>query len=262
MEQSPHVMKFGDKLLSRCRYGWMLSSGPFIGKCFELYGEYSESEVSIFKSYVTLGNYVIDVGANMGDLTLPLSEIVGATGRIFAYESHPEVFNMLCANLAMNDIKNVKVINAFVADNPNVDTSSSVWGKYAYVSENWETTFVPLDAMKLEQLNFIKVDVDGSELAVLRSGLASIKKFRPILYFENDIKEKSQALLAFVLALGYRIFFHPAPIFQPDNYLRNPVNAWAPKNIVSLMMLALPPKVMAPQGLREVKSSDEWWDFG
>ena len=256
------TIKIGDKLLSRCRYGWMISTGPFIGKCFELYGEYSESEVSVFKTYVTLGDYVIDVGANIGDLTLPLSEIVGATGKVFACESHPEVFNVLCANLALNDVKNVKVINAFIADNPNVDTASAVWGKYAYVSEKWEPAFVALDKLNFEKLNFLKVDVDGSELAVLQSGVESIKKFRPVLYFENDTKEKSQPLLAFVLGLGYRIFFHPAPIFQPDNFYENPVNAWAPRNIVSLMMLALPPDMVAPKDLREVRKSDDWWDLG
>lgn len=259
MASNEKSMKIGDKLLSRCRYGWMLSSGPYIGKCFELYGEYSESEVSIFKMYVTLGDYVVDVGANIGDLTVPLAEIVGATGRIFACESHPEVFNMLCANLALNDITNVKPINAFIADNPKVDTASDVWGKFAYVSENWDTTFVSLDELKLEKLNFLKIDVDGHELTVLQSGVQSIKKFQPILYFENDSQEKSKPLLQFVFDLGYRIFFHPAPIFQPNNFYGNPVNAWAPRNINSLMMLALPRDVPPPGNLREAKSSSDWW---
>ena len=50
--------------------GWMLFSGPYIGKCFELYGEYSESEVVMMRNFVREGNTVIDVGANIGDLTL------------------------------------------------------------------------------------------------------------------------------------------------------------------------------------------------
>lgn len=250
-------------MMSQCRYGWMLFNGPFIGKCFELYGEYSESEVSVFRSYLKTGDVAVDVGANIGDLTLPLARLVGSDGRVFAYESNPETFNILCSNLALNDIKNTKPINAFVADSPNVDTSSPVWGKFAYVGENWEPTFAPLSNLHLERLNFIKIDVDGSELSVLKSGTGLIRKFRPVLYFENDVKDKSAALLEFVLELGYRIFFHPAPIFQPDNYFKNPVNAWAPNNICSLMMLAIPSEIAKmPTNLREVKTSGDWWGPG
>jgi hypothetical protein len=36
-------MQFGNLTLKQCKYGWMLFSGPYIGKCFELYGQYSES---------------------------------------------------------------------------------------------------------------------------------------------------------------------------------------------------------------------------
>ncbi len=39
------MMQFGNLTLKQCKYGWMLFNGPFIGKCFELYGQYSESEV-------------------------------------------------------------------------------------------------------------------------------------------------------------------------------------------------------------------------
>jgi hypothetical protein len=38
------MMDFGALKLKRCRYGWMLFTGQYIGRCFDLYGEYSESE--------------------------------------------------------------------------------------------------------------------------------------------------------------------------------------------------------------------------
>lgn len=255
-------LQFGEQMLKHCRYGWMLFSGPYIGKCFELYGEYSESEVELFRAYVHPGDIAIDIGANIGDLTLPLALLVGETGRVFAYESHPLVFNILCANLALNDIRNVKPINAFVADNTDVNTGSAVWGEHAYIGDTWTPTFTSLDRLDIDRLSFIKVDVDGNELEVLRSGICLIDKYRPVLYFENDLQDKSKALLDFVLGRGYRVFFHVAPIFRPDNYYRNPLNAWAPKNICSLMMLALPPGLEPPVGnLREVGNSEDWWVF-
>src|SRR5437867_5990708 len=110
----------------------MLFSGPFIGKCFDLYGQYSESEVAMMRSFLREGSTVIDVGANIGDLTIPLAKIVGKSGRVYAIESHPENFNVLCANLALNGIINTKPINAFVATSDQVDPSSQVWGATAY----------------------------------------------------------------------------------------------------------------------------------
>ena len=255
-------LQFGDFKLKRCKFGWMLFSGPYIGKCFDLYGEYSESEVEVFRAYVRPGDIAIDVGANIGDLTLPLALLAGKEGRVYAYESHPEMFNVLCTNLALNDIRNVKPVNAFVADSPDVNTGSAVWGEHAYIGDTWEPTFAPLDRLDIDRLRFLKVDVDGNELEVLRSGIRLIEKFRPILYFENDLKDKSKALLEFVLGLGYRVFFHLAPIFRADNFFGNPQNAFAPRNICSLMMLALPEGIAPPGNLKQVHSSDEWWNFG
>ena len=134
-------MQFGSLKLKLCKHGWMLFSGPFIGTCFDLYGQYSESEVSMMRSFLREGSTVIDVGANIGDLTLPLARAVGDSGRVYAIESHPENFNILCANLALNSIQNTRPINAFIATSSDVDTGSSQWGKFAYVSDPAFKTF-------------------------------------------------------------------------------------------------------------------------
>jgi len=164
------MMQFGNLTLKQCKYGWMLFYGPYIGKCFDLYGQYSESEVAMMRVFLREGSTVIDVGANIGDLTLPLARIVGESGRVFAIESHPDNINILCANLALNSIRNTRPINAFVATSDRVDTGSGVWGKYAYVKEGWSTQFMSLYALELTACDLIKVDVDGKELEVLQSG--------------------------------------------------------------------------------------------
>jgi FkbM family methyltransferase len=175
----------------------MLFSGPFIGKCFDLYGEYSESELDVMRTFVREGNVVIDVGANIGDLTVPLAQMVGPKGRVYAVESHTHQFNVLCANLALNEIRNTKPINAFVASSDQVDTASPVWGRHAFVSETWGAPFMSLDELDLPACRLIKVDVDGKELEVLKSGEMHIERFRPFLYVENDVREASSALIGF-----------------------------------------------------------------
>lgn len=165
-------MRFGDLTLRQCKYGWMLFSGPYVGKCFELYGEYSESEGSLMRAFLREGETAIDVGANTGDLTVPLSKIVRPSGRVYAIESHPENFNVLCANLALNGLANTKPLNVFVATSDKVSISG-VWGEFAYVSASWKPQFMPLGALELDACDLIKIDVDGKELDVLQSGNAN-----------------------------------------------------------------------------------------
>ena len=261
MDNPSATMQFGNLSLKQCKYGWMLFYGPFIGKCFELYGQYSESEVALMRAFLREGGTVIDVGANIGDLTIPLARIVGESGRVFAIESHPEHINVLCANLALNDIRNTKPINAFVATSDKVDTASEVWGKFAYVSEGWDTQFLALDSLELTACDLIKVDVDGKEMEVLQSGEMQIERFRPVLYFENDVREASPALLSYLMSkMGYDLYWHPAPIFDEDNFFGNPVNHWAPRNIISLMVLGIPSeRKTAMPDLRRITDKNEWW---
>jgi FkbM family methyltransferase len=254
-------MQFGNLTLKQCKYGWMLFNGPYIGKCFELYGQYSESEISVMRAFLGEGSTVIDVGANIGDLTIPLAKIVGPSGRVYAIESHPENFNVLCANLALNALLNTKPINAFVATSDKVSTGG-VWGEFAYVGETWKTQFIALDALELDAFDLIKVDVDGKELEVLRSGEMQIERYRPIIYFENDDKESSPELLSYLIdKLGYDLYWHLAPIFDESNFLNNPVNHWAPKNIVSQMVLGIPSeRRMEIPNLRRVAGISDWWE--
>jgi FkbM family methyltransferase len=256
------MLQLGQLTLKCCRYGWMLFSGPYIGKCFELYGEYSESEVSLMRSFLKEGCTAVDVGANIGDLTVPLAGMVGDSGRVYAIESHPETFNILCANLALNGIVNTKPINAFIAASEDVDVSETPWGANAYTGLTWQPNFLALDSLKIERCDLLKIDVDGKELEVLRSGEMLVERFRPVLYFENDMQELSESLLAFTIdTLGYDLYWHAAPIFRENNFFGNPVNHWAPKNICSLMVLGLPSELkLSLDNLPRVQGKSDWWD--
>jgi FkbM family methyltransferase len=254
-------MQIGRHKLTMCRYGWMLHWGPYIGKCFELYGQYSESEVSVLRSFIKPGDTVLDIGANIGDLTVPMSRFAGDKGRVYAVESHVDTYHTLCANLALNGIQNVKALNCFIADSPQVDTSGP-WGKFGYVSEIWGTTVVSLDALGIEACSFIKIDVDGKELEVLRSAHRLIENSRPILYFENDDRAISAALLDHAMKQNYDLYWHPAPIFDPNNYYGNPTNHWAPQNILSFMVLGVPNEKRGQYNipLKMIGDKDAWWD--
>lgn len=242
-------MQFGVLTLKLCKYGWMLfketlSHNKFIGKALELYGEYSESEIEAMRPFLRPGDVAIDIGAFIGDMTLPFAQIVGSEGRVYAFEPDPETFNILCANLALNEVANVKPINALVKTGAAANDRSAM----------------AIDDLNLSACRLIKIDVDGFELDVLRSGAKTIERLRPVLYLENDRREKSQALLEYLLAFkNYSFFWHFPPAFSPDNFAGNPVNHWAPQMPISIMILGVPDELgLAIHGLRRVERADEW----
>jgi hypothetical protein len=99
------------------------------------------------------------------------------------------------------------------------------------------------------------------ELNVLRGSEQTLHRHRPMLYVENDRPEKSPALIEFLQALDYELYWHLPPLFNPDNYFGNPANDFP--GIVSANMLGIHRAVRASiEGLRRVEGPDSDWRSG
>jgi FkbM family methyltransferase len=240
-------------IMKKCRYGMMIYNRKDIwqGRSFDVYGEYSESEVALFRVVVQPGSIVIDVGANMGSLTMPLARIVGMTGAVLAYE--PERFNFytLSGNVALNNLRNVMVFNQAVGKKrdlinvPELDyeRTSNFGGleldKDYSQAPHYPVPMTTIDDIGLNNLHFIKIDVEGMELDVVEGATATINRFRPILYVENDRKEKAPALMKYIEeSLKYTMYQHSAPFWNPSNYYGVQENVFG--NVVSMNLLCLP----------------------
>ena len=93
--------------LIKMRDGWMVynKNDSYVGKSIKEYGEWSLGEIDLLKQILTPNDLIIEVGSNIGSLTLPLSKIVNQ-GRIYAFEPQNVVFQNLCANISINSITN------------------------------------------------------------------------------------------------------------------------------------------------------------
>ena len=184
-------MQFGNLTLKRCRYGWMLFpiGRIYVGKCLELYGQYSEGEVALMRMLLRAGDTVIDIGANIGALTVPMSQLVGEKGHVYAIESDAETFNVLCANLALNGIVNTKPINSFVADGIPVTPGSPA---IAFVdSSEDESKLVVLVGSDVDPGNYYLFDKATKQLApimAVREELvgAKLSTMKPITFPAAD----------------------------------------------------------------------------
>jgi FkbM family methyltransferase len=210
------------------------------------YGEFSQGEVDLFAAGIRATDVVADIGANFGAHTLPLARMAA---HVLAFEPQKFVYNALCGTLALNNISNVTAVNAAIGAEPGVlrcpYTDSELENNFGGISlvdipEDIITYSVPV--MPLHQpVNFMKIDVEGMEVEVLKGSAQMITACKPVLYVENDRKARSAELIALVQALGYTAYWHVVPMFNPNNFRKNPVNIFG--DIHSINMLCFPEPV-------------------
>lgn len=254
-------MNISNLKLKRCRHGWMFyKNSGWIGPCLDLFGEYGEQEVMIMDYFLRPGDIAIDIGANIGVFSIPMAKMVGESGQVISVESHAGVINILNANAEINQLNNITPINAFISNDP----ATSMTGSYAFVSDQWTPPVIQLDSLGLKSCRFIKVDVDGREINVFKSAENLIAETRPILYFENEDKSLSTALLGYIRSLGYDMWWHYAPIYREHNYFgkRTTFRQKADPGVRSPMTLAVPMELCADLPFLPWKISDrlEWID--
>ncbi len=78
-----------------------------LGRSLITLGSYERYETNLFKSMLTPGMKVIDVGANVGYYTLIAARAVGPTGRVFAFEPDPGNYELLLRNIELNGYRNI-----------------------------------------------------------------------------------------------------------------------------------------------------------
>ena len=240
----------GFNRLKDTRHGRMLYNinDQYVGRSLDLYGEFSEGEIELFQKLVQSGDIVLDVGANIGAHTVWFAKRVGLRGTVIAFEPQRFVFQLLCANLALNDIINTIAFWQAVGESPatltvpllDPNASNNFGGLELGMHQQGDRVgIVRLDDAPLPRCTLIKVDVEGMELAVLKGATQLIRRFQPVLYVENDRPHLSADLTRFIHGtLNYDLYWHCPVLFNPNNFFGNAQNVFG--NIGSLNMLCVP----------------------
>jgi hypothetical protein len=93
------------------------------------------------------------------------------------------------------------------------------------------------DLADLPRLRLVKIDVEGMEGEVIEGAAKLIARFRPLLYVENDHPERSAQLMRRIDGLGYDIYWHIVPLFNPGNFYGVTENAFP--GLVAFNMLCV-----------------------
>jgi FkbM family methyltransferase len=161
-----------------------------------LAGRYDPITLDVIRRFVHRGHVCLDAGANVGAFTLALAKQAAPSGRVFAFEPGPFLVERLRRNLALNSPleRITTVVPMGLADIegqlPWAENKAQP-GNAGFMLDTVDEVIpvTTVDAFfgqhPLERLDFVKIDVEGMEYEVLKGGLQTWQRFRPILYFET-----------------------------------------------------------------------------
>jgi len=150
-------------------------------------GWYEDYE--FFTTYLRSGDVVVDVGANIGTLSLCASRSVGVSGKVYSIEPHPRTFSYLKHNLEINRIHNVTAYNCAAGNSSGIIHLSDKMADDENTVIHDETgLIVPVHTLdelfSLEKhIHLLKLDVEGYEKFVLE-GASEMLSRTELIYFE------------------------------------------------------------------------------
>ncbi len=227
--------------IKAARHGkFMLMHGDMISEFVNLYGEWCEGEIELFNKIIPSKGVVIEIGSNIGMHSVPISKICHE-GQLFCFEPQRIIFQILCGNIALNNITNIHAFQEAIGDEEglidiqtsdfdqpwnygsfSIDKGFNTEGKYLD-SINFEKIKITslnnfTDRMKIERLDLIKIDAEGYESKILSASNNIIKQFKPFIFIENNSKENFEKVIEEIRKLNYLPFWYCSARYRKNNF--------------------------------------------
>ena len=214
--------------VKRNSINWFLDLNEGIDLSIFLFGS-SESNVFKLKKILNKDDKLtfIDIGANIGSVSLPLAKEF-KNSKIFSIEPTNYAFYKLEKNVLLNkELKKRIIINQnFITNKKKPSKVWSSWnledkenkhkvhqGSLKLIKKNSYISLEKFIILKnISKIDFIKLDVDGFELEVLKSGESLLRKHKPIIFFElapylyQEFNYSSEELINFFRKFDYAFY--------------------------------------------------------
>lgn len=212
---------------------WQLDLNEGIDFSIWLLGGFEPRTLKQYENLVKQGDVVLDIGANVGAHTLPFARLVGPNGRVIAFEPTQWAFEKLRRNLELNPqlADRVECNQALLVAERNDSLPGQIYSSWPLEEEQGlhaehkgrlmttagarVTTLDDAIAGKnLTRVDFVKIDVDGHEYAVIKGATDVLRRLRPRILMElapyvyNPIDGEFDSLLKMMCDLGY-VPLHP-----------------------------------------------------
>lgn len=224
------IFGIGDELIcTRRRINWFLNLNEGIDLSIYLLGGFEVNTLNQYQTIIYPGDIVLDIGANIGAHTLPLAALVGDSGRVYSFEPtkyaflkqlrnidlNPGLIHRITASQIMLTATQLSVPNEIYSSWP-LDHVENLHEKHlGKLMSTQDAKAQRLDdfikKFDIKKIAFIKLDVDGNELDVLRGAVNTISNFKPKVMLElapyvfENRPEDFDDMLNFFWDKGYQL---------------------------------------------------------
>lgn len=193
-----------------------------------LYGTFEKGELEFVSQYLQPGNTVMDIGSNIGFFSVVMGRAIGKTGVVFAFDPVPANIARLKSNLKENGISAAAVYElALGSANGQMELKMSDDTAYASmhrVEDGFENgQVIQVNVRRLDDvwrergcpmISFIKMDVEGAELEVIKGGGEMLTQCHPSMLIEANTPQHLAKLIEALQPYGYRHI-------HPDGFLKH-----------------------------------------
>lgn len=196
------------------------------------FGYYSRDIIKVLDRILKPGMVAFDVGSNLGEIGLCASRRVGQTGKVFCFEPMNDLFESLVENIRINEVSNITAVNIglssqegkmaiFRSPGPFRDGSihDGLGTLYPTTTRNIQAGVVEVQRVdkfcqdnRIDRIDVLKIDVEGSELDVLRGASNSLKMFQPHVIIEVQSETSAASgsapseILDMLRSYGYALY--------------------------------------------------------
>jgi len=211
--------------ISNTKYGKVLywKNDYFIGNVLKTGKMYEEDVFEKFLAkHIKKCKIILDIGAHVGCHSLMYSK-VNPTAEIHSFEVQKKMYELLKKNISLNNCQNVKIyncaignmikmveINDTISDGPNTNLKLEYGtpnklnlGGVCLGKGSEEQLMITIDSLELKECDFIKIDVEGFEPFVIMGALETIKKYKPVIFYEKNYKNVTTEMLKIAESESY-----------------------------------------------------------
>jgi FkbM family methyltransferase len=177
-------------------FTWQLDTTQFVDREILAKGLFEPESTYWVSQIVKPGMTVLDVGANFGYFTVQFSRIVGEKGRVYAFEPSNHFYHRLEEHLKLNKCDNVTALKMGLSDAKQnqellIDDSTATLYWHDDAKKPVLTETICLDMLDslieitpIDRIDFVKIDIDGTEPRFLKGAHKTLEKFKPVLLIE------------------------------------------------------------------------------
>jgi FkbM family methyltransferase len=167
-------------------------------------GTYEKGTIQFLEEYLKPGHRFLDIGANIGLMSVIASKLVGEKGVVYAVEANPGTVPILQTNIDLNNCKNIELLPIALSDVQGTALLFENWevnrGGASLISQGDNQQGVEVKMERLDDLfdenttiDLVKIDVEGFEPQVIRGGMNWFSQQLPVFIIEVSVKREKEA---------------------------------------------------------------------